>query len=202
MLAALLNGSQFDYIIVASLPNPARIEHVVLIAKADWLEGSDPKDNPVVAVNRPDQEPFQQIVPPAKLAQPQDAAEDIEDDSDQPTTEQISVAQDPPAGDGVVVQPSVQQLSPGQAPQVFPATNREQSAAGQWRYSAAGISWKSSRPPQLTSFHKLFPLVFVRTLPPAIGSGGGHSCRSPPIKGNTRSIFSRTKKRRRVARRL
>ena len=84
VLAALLNGSQFDYIIVASLPNPAGLEHVVLIAKADWLEGSDPKDNPVVAVNRPDQEPFQQIVPPAKLAQPQDAAEDIEAGSDQP----------------------------------------------------------------------------------------------------------------------
>jgi hypothetical protein len=114
VLATLLNGSQFDYVIVASLADSARVEHVVLISKAGGLEGIGPADNPEVAVDRPEQEPFQQIVPPAKQPPQQDAAEDVEDDSDQPTTEQISEGQEPPAGNGVEL--PGQLLSPAQAP--------------------------------------------------------------------------------------
>jgi hypothetical protein len=120
VLAALLNGSQFDYIIVASLADSARVEHVVLISKADGSDGTGPMDNPAVAVNRPEQEPFQQIVSPATFAPQQDASEEVEDDSDTPTTEQISQPQEPPSGDGMVVQPLVPQLLPGQAPQAPP----------------------------------------------------------------------------------
>jgi hypothetical protein len=120
VLAAMLNGSQFDYIIVASLPNPARVEHVVLIAKANSLEGASPADNPAIAAKLQEQQRFQQIVPGIKLATQQnaakaepapDAADDTdEDDSEQPTTVQISEGQEPTAADGVVLP----------APQVFP----------------------------------------------------------------------------------
>jgi hypothetical protein len=121
VLAALLNGSQFDYVIVASLPNPARVEHVILISKADRLEGTGPMDNAAIAVNLPKQQSFQQIVPETKLAPQQDAADDTsEDDSEQPTTEQISEAEEPTEADGAVPQPTGQQLSPEQAPQAFP----------------------------------------------------------------------------------
>ena len=130
VLAALLNGSQFDYIIVASLPNPAGVEHVILISKTNGLEGSGSTDIPSIAANLPNQQPFQQIVPPTRLAPQQGAAKaeptpasaddgDTEDDSEQPITEQISAAQEPPAGDGVVVLPG-QLLSSGQAPQASP----------------------------------------------------------------------------------
>jgi hypothetical protein len=115
VLAALLNGSQFDYVIVASFPDPARVEHVVLIAKADWMEVTGPTDSPAVAANLAKQQPFQQIVSATNAPQ-QDTAEDIEDDSDQPITEQISVGQEPPAG-AVGVLPAG---SPGQAAQASP----------------------------------------------------------------------------------
>jgi hypothetical protein len=116
VLAALLNGSQFDYIIIASVANPAGVDHVILIPNANKLESTGSIDNPAVAVSLPNRRPFQEIVPPAKLAPQQDTAEEIEDDSDTPTTEHISEGQEPPAGDGVEL--PGQLLSPGQAPQV------------------------------------------------------------------------------------
>jgi len=115
VLAALLNGSQFDYIIIASLANPAGVDHVILILNANKVEGTGSIDNPAIAVSLPNRRPFQEIVPPTNLAPPRDTEEDTEDDSDTPTTEQISVAQEPPAGDGVELPGRL--LSPGQAPQ-------------------------------------------------------------------------------------
>ena len=121
VLAALLNGSQFDYVIVASLPNPARVERVVLISNDNKLESTGPMDNAAIAVNLPKQQSFQQIVPETKLAPQQDAADDTsEDDSEPPTTEQISVAEEPTEADRVVPQSTGQQLFPGQASQTFP----------------------------------------------------------------------------------
>ena len=64
VLSALLNGSQFDYIIVASLANPGGVDHVILIPNANKLEGTGSIDNPVVAVSLPNRRPFQEIVPP------------------------------------------------------------------------------------------------------------------------------------------
>jgi hypothetical protein len=119
VLAALLNGSQFDYVIVASLPNPARVEHVVLISKANSLEGTGPTDNRAIAAKLQEQQRFQQIVPGIKLAPQQDAAkaeptsdaaDDASEDDSEPTTVQISEGQEPTAADGVVLP----------APQVFP----------------------------------------------------------------------------------
>jgi hypothetical protein len=143
VLAALLNGSQFDYVIVASLPNPARVERVILISKTNRLEGTGPMDNPAIPVDLREQQPFQQIVPETKLAPQQDAAEveptpdaaddTSEDDSEQPTTEHISEAEEPTEADRVVPQPTGQQLSPGQAPQAFPqpiGSNPQQPANG------------------------------------------------------------------------
>jgi hypothetical protein len=129
VLAALLNGSQFDYIIVASLPNPTGVEHVILISKTNGLEGTSPMDNPAIAANLPNQQPFQQIVPPTMLTPQQGAAKaeptpdsaddgDTEDDSEQPTTEQISEPEEPTEADRVVL--PGQLLSPGQAPQASP----------------------------------------------------------------------------------
>jgi len=115
VLAALLNGSQFDYIIVASLANPAGVEHVILISNGNKLESAGPIDNSAIAVSPPNQQAFQQIASPTKLAPPQDTEEDAEDDSEQPTTEQISEGQEPPAGDGVEL--PGQLSSHGQVPQ-------------------------------------------------------------------------------------
>ena len=113
VLAALLNGSQFDYVIVASLPNPARVEHVVLISKANSLEGTVPTDSPAIAVKLREQRPLPQIVPETKLAPPPqhvtaaeitpDTADDANEDDSEPTTVQISEGQEPLAGDGVVL---------------------------------------------------------------------------------------------------
>jgi hypothetical protein len=128
VLAALLNGSQYDYVIVASFPNPARVEHVVLISRSNALEGTAPVNNPAIAVDRPEQHPFSQIVPETKVVQQQttaeaDAEDETSEDDSEPTTEQISEAQEPPAADGVVLP----------APQAFPqpiGSNPQQPANG------------------------------------------------------------------------
>ena len=125
VLAALLNGSQFNYVMIASLPDSARVEHVILISKANSLETPAPVDNPAIPVNLREQRPLRPITPETKLAPQQpaaeattpDAADDTSDD-DSPTTEQISEGQEPTALDRVVLPtPQVVPQPTGSTPQ-------------------------------------------------------------------------------------
>ncbi len=49
VLAALLNGSRFDYIMTGSPSNPAGVEHIILIPRGDGSESTSPMGNPAIA---------------------------------------------------------------------------------------------------------------------------------------------------------
>ena len=51
VLAALLNGSRFDYVMTGSPSNPAGVEHIILIPRGDGSESTSPMGNPGIAAN-------------------------------------------------------------------------------------------------------------------------------------------------------
>ena len=151
VLAALLNGSHFDYAMIGSPSNPAAIEHIVLIPRGNESETIAPVENPTVAPGSWEQQPSPREVPPAQTApQPtqkdtaeaqttSDESEDAVDDSQLPTTEMISEGEDPLPEQtvqqlqlgGLPAQSAGQQASPGQAslPQP-PGTNPQHAGNG------------------------------------------------------------------------
>jgi hypothetical protein len=135
VLAALLNGSRFDYVMTGSLSNPAGVEHIILIPRSDGSESTSPMGNPAIAVNLAGQQPSQQNVTEIGLAQQQPSQQDVTkaettsdgagdagvDDSEQPTRVVTSEAMEPSEGAGEQQpQPSGQQRSGWQMPHAFP----------------------------------------------------------------------------------
>jgi len=135
VLAALLNGSRFDYVMTGSPSNPAGVEHIILIPRGDGSESTSPMGTPAIAVNLAGQQPSQQNVTEIGLAQQQPSQQDVTkaettsdgagdagaDDSEQPTRVVTSEAAEPSEGDGEQQpQPSGQQRSGWQMPQAFP----------------------------------------------------------------------------------
>lgn len=140
VLAALLNGSHFDYAMIGSPSNPTAIERIVLIPRSNESETAAPTDNPATALDLREQQPSPPPVPAAQaLPQPtqehtaeaqtsSDDGDEAVDESELPTTEMRSVAEDPlpeptvqqPQVGGLQMQPTGQPASPGQMPQTFP----------------------------------------------------------------------------------
>ena len=103
VLAELLNGSRYDYVMVASTTNPGGLRHVILTPKSAGGEG--PSSPPVAAYQPPQPEPQ---VAPNEQEMPPDASAD---ESEIPPEE-------PPADDQAGQQPP--QAPPGQAyPQAY-----------------------------------------------------------------------------------
>jgi len=124
VLAALLNGSRFDYVMTGSPSNPAGVEHIILMPRRDGSESTGPMGNPAIAVNlagrQPSQQnnkiglaqqqPFQQDVTAAETTS-YSAGDAGADGWEQPTRVMTS--------EGVQIQPAGQR-SGWQMPQAFP----------------------------------------------------------------------------------
>jgi len=120
VLAALLNGSRFDYIMIGSPSNPAGVEHIILIPRGDGSESASTMGNPGIAANLAQQQPSQQDVGEAETTSygVGDADADV---SEQPTRAWTSEAQEPSQGNGEQPpQPAGQQSSGWRIQQVFP----------------------------------------------------------------------------------
>jgi len=125
VLAALLNGSRFDYVMTGSPTNPAGVEHIILILRGDGPESERSMGNPAIGVNLAGQQRSQQNVTAVGLAQQQPSQQDVTkaemrsdaagdagaDDSEQPTTVWTSEGAAAPSG---------QQRSGWQMPAAFP----------------------------------------------------------------------------------
>jgi hypothetical protein len=98
VLAELLNGSRYDYVMIASATNPGGLRHVILTPKSGGGEG--PSSSPPVAAYQPPQ-PEPQVMSNEQEVPPDAAA----DDSEIPP-------EDPPADDQAGQQPP--QAPPGQ----------------------------------------------------------------------------------------
>ena len=134
VLAALLNGSRFDYIMTGSPSNPAGVEHIILVPRGDGSESTSPMGNPAIAANLAGQQRSQQNVIAIGLAQQQPSQPDVTaettsygvgdadaDVSEQPTRAWTSEAQEPSQGNGEQPpQPGGQQSSGWRIQQVFP----------------------------------------------------------------------------------
>ena len=99
VLAALLNGSHFDYVMTGSLSNPAGVEHIILITRSDGAESTGPMGNPAIAVNLAGQQPSQPYVTGAETTSDSTGDADA-DDSVPPTRVVISEGVGPPQGYG------------------------------------------------------------------------------------------------------
>ncbi len=125
VLAALLNGSRFDYIMTGSPSNPARVGRIILIPRGDGSESTSPMGNPAIAADlvgdRPSRQNLTEIGPAQQQLSQQDVTEAATtsdgwgyagaDASEQPTTVWTS--------EGVAA-PSGQQRSGWPMPQAFP----------------------------------------------------------------------------------
>ena len=127
VLSALLNGSRFDYVIVGSRSNPAGVERIILMPRSNESGNTDhPGGN--FAVYQTGQQPSQRNVTGTGLAQQPPSGQDAteadadagDDDSEQPTVDVISEAEDPPEGDGQQQAQPGQPGYPGQMPQLLP----------------------------------------------------------------------------------
>lgn len=74
VLAELLNGSRYDYVMIASAANPGGLQHVILTPKAAGSENSSP--NPPAAAYQPPQAAPQVV--PNDQDMPPDAADEQE----------------------------------------------------------------------------------------------------------------------------
>jgi hypothetical protein len=123
VLASLLNGSHFDYVMVGSNNNPGGVEHVILTPRANMPAG-EPAANvaqaqpaavqPAVPPDQQDQEAAeQQEVPVAEEPPPDESSPDQQ--AEQQQAEQQQQQQQ-------AAQPDQQQIQPGVAPnqQQFP----------------------------------------------------------------------------------
>lgn len=120
VLAALLNGSRFDYIMTGSPSNPAGVEHIILIPRGDGSESTSPMGNPGIAANLAQQQPSQQAVGEAETTS-YSVVDTGTDDLEQPTRASTSQAQEPSQGNGEQPpQPAGQQSSGWRTQQVFP----------------------------------------------------------------------------------
>jgi len=124
VLAALLNGSRFDYIMTGSPSNPASVEHIILIPRGNGSEGTSAMGTPAIAVNLAGQQASQQNATAIEFAQHQAFQQDVTE----PETTADVVAGYAGADDSeqpirvvtVEAEPSGQQPSAWQMPQVSP----------------------------------------------------------------------------------
>jgi len=77
VLAALLNGSRFDYVMTGSPSNPAVVEHIILIPRGDESESTSPVGNHANAINQAGQQLSRQNVTETELAQQQPSQQDV-----------------------------------------------------------------------------------------------------------------------------
>lgn len=76
MLAALLNGSRFDYVMTASPSNPAGVEHIILIARGDGSQSMSPVRDSSMMASPDGQQPSQNITD-VEIAQQQSSQQDV-----------------------------------------------------------------------------------------------------------------------------
>ena len=105
VLATLLNGSHFDYVMLGSAENPTAVAHVILTAKSG---GAAAENNPVQQANAAQQAPQQEQAE-------QDVTQDV-------GTDDFASADDEPQGDIPADQPAPadDQAQQQQQPQQFP----------------------------------------------------------------------------------
>jgi hypothetical protein len=98
VLASLLNGSRYDYVMIASATNPKGLEHVILTPKTGGAEGPSTP----MAGNQPQMQPQPQQPVMGEAEAPPDAGEDQE----------VPVAEEPAAGEEVPGEEGAQQGVP------------------------------------------------------------------------------------------
>jgi hypothetical protein len=92
VIAQLLNGSHYDYVLVGSPADPGALKEIVLMAKAS---GPDPVPHPAQASNQPQDENLQ-AVPEVESETPDENAADSGTSQDtQPTEEEPQAEQQP-----------------------------------------------------------------------------------------------------------
>jgi hypothetical protein len=77
VLAELLNGSRYDYVMIASAGNPGGLQHVILTPKAPGSDNPSPAP-PVAAYQPPQPQPDQQVMPNDADIPPDVSAEEPE----------------------------------------------------------------------------------------------------------------------------
>jgi hypothetical protein len=98
VLAELLNGSRYDYVMVASAANPGGLRHVILTPKTGGGEG--PSSAPPVAAYQPPPQPEQQVMPNEQEMPPDASADESEIPPEEPPADDQSSQQPPQAPPG------------------------------------------------------------------------------------------------------
>jgi hypothetical protein len=91
VLAELLNGSRYDYVMIASASNPGGLQHVILTPKSPGAETSSPPP-PATAY----QPPPQQVMPNQDEAPPDATTDEQEIPPEEPSTEESASPQPQP----------------------------------------------------------------------------------------------------------
>ena len=97
VLAELLNGSRYDYVMVASATNPGGLRHVILTPKSAGGEG--PSSSPPVAAYQPPQ-PEPQVMSNEQEMPPDASADESEIPPEEPPADDQSGQQPPQAPPG------------------------------------------------------------------------------------------------------
>jgi hypothetical protein len=106
VMAQLLNGSHYDYVLLGSPSDPGALNKVVLMARASGPEPAPPQGQPVA----PGNQPGLQMVPQVQTDQPEDNAGEIPPEIQQPEEEQPEQPEQTEQPD----QPPPDQAQPGQ----------------------------------------------------------------------------------------
>lgn len=126
VLAALLNGSSFDYIMTGPTSDPASVDHIILIPRPDQSDVVNSKQNGLGSASPQLQSSHQYANTGNAISG--DAAE-AGGDSEEPTRVVISEAEDPPERDNEEQPPpDEQQRSRGQMQQLL-GTSPQQPAS-------------------------------------------------------------------------
>ncbi len=92
VLAELLNGSRYDYVMIASASNPGGLQHVILTAKSAAGEMSSP--SPTAAYQPPQAQP--QVMPDQAEMPPDAGADEQEIPPEEPSAEESTSPQPQP----------------------------------------------------------------------------------------------------------
>jgi hypothetical protein len=147
VLAALLNGSHFDYVLLGSAANPQVLERVVLIPKSSG--GSEPNPSVQASANPTVYSPPQARMPMASVPAPEPA----EDISDEEIGDEVNDSESDNLGDEQANQPAGQTQPNGQpAPrtpeQLLQELQRQQQQLQQQQGNPQGFPVPPGQPVQ------------------------------------------------------
>lgn len=130
VLAHLLNGSRFDYVMIASPSDPSGVQRVILSPRSGPSAAGNTGGNTTVANNQVQQQPQMGSEVP-------EVPQEVEEQPDTPTAEEPQAEENPDAPPAVMQQENQQQfpqqgtVQPGQQPnmpQAYPGQQPDQQA--------------------------------------------------------------------------